>query len=562
MHATNFAPHRMLVIGLDGASFDLIQPWLRSGKLPNMARIMSGGGGGHLRSVLPVVSPAAWASFSTGVNPGKHGVFDFSQRVSGSYQLRVVTARDIRAPTIWRLLSEAGRRVAIINVPITYPAESVNGVMITGLGTPDSQMFTHPPELSRVLQSQGYRLNKTVLFHPGKEEAFLKDVYDITERVGQTALNVLKQERWDFFMVVFRDSDEMAHFFWKYMDVHHPGHNPQSHGAYRNAILEYYQLLDQWVGKLVEAMGHESNVIIMSDHGCGPLYKDVFLNDWLRQKGLQLASVGFNKHQGGLLGRLGITGANISRTLQQVGLASFERWLRQNLGDKKNLLPAHNRPVYPNVVDWSRTIAYSYGYHGQLFINVKGREPLGIINPEHYLEERARLEHILRAWTDPDDGLPVVSNLLTQEQAFRGPYAVLGADLIVTMRDLSYMTRLGYEFGRKAGQVFSSPSTHESGSHRMDGMLLFSGPDFNTCDSLPLHSIMDLGPTILHLLGLPRPEHMDGTVMIDEIRQELRQVSSVDYHWSDVSDGQDDNVLSREDENNLVERLKGLGYLN
>ena len=552
--------HRLLIIGLDGATLDLVDPWMRAGYLPTLSMLKQKGGAGHLRSVLPVLSPAAWASFTTGVNPGAHGVYDFAQRLPDSYRLRLTTAQDLRAPSLWRLLSDAGKRVAVVNVPMTWPPESVNGVMVTGLGTPDQKTFTYPVELGNRLLARGYRVNKTVSYRPGAEKAFLKDTYDMTRRVANASQELLKQEPWDLFMLVFRDSDEMSHFFWKHMDSQHPAHNPKRDPVFSTALLEYYQYLDRLAGELIESAGPDVNVIVMSDHGAGPLYKDVFLNEWLRQQGLLVVDSERLKQVGGNLGRLGLTRSNISSSLQRIGLASFERKLRLALGEKINVLPKNKRAIFPDAIDWRQTRAYSFGYHGQIFLNVRGREPYGIVEPgTEYTHLRGEITELLRKWVDPEDGKPVVSDIIVQEMAFQGPYAEAGADLTVIMRDLAYITRQGYEFADRPGQILSPPSTYESGSHRLDGMLFVAGPDWLTSGDLPIHSIIDLAPTILHLLGLPVAEHMEGSVLT-KLLVPTRQVYTKS-HYDGASVKKNNEGLTAEEEREITERLRNLGYL-
>lgn len=559
---------RVLVIGWDGATLDLADPWIKAGLLPTLAGLRKSGSSGRLRSVLPVLSPSAWVSFATAVNPGCHGIFDFAQRAPDSYGLRLVTARDVKAPTLWRQLSDAGKRVIVVNVPMTYPAEPVNGIMVTGLGTPERQVFTYPPELSQTLRSKGYRVNKTVFYRPGAEAAFLKDTYDFTQRVADTALDLLSHEPWDFAMVVFRDTDEMSHFFWKHMDPSHPAHNPGTDAPFHNALLEYYQYLDRLTGQLIETVGTDVDVIIMSDHGMGPLYKDVYLNEWLKQQGWLAARVDLTKAQGGLLGRLGLTTSNISSLLQRAGLAAFERRLRAMLGNSAKLLPASNRAKFPDAIDWSRTSAYSYGYHGQIYLNVKGREPGGTVAPGgDYDKLRTAVTEALKRLVDPDDQLPVVTDIIPQEVAFTGPHSDAGPDLVIIMRDLAYITRHGFEFAGKHGSVFSRPASYETGGHRLYGMVFFHGPSFVNGAIVDGCSIMDVAPTILDLMGVAVPDNLDGKV--------LRSVFPHPYHYATqpetTSDGSasrqapetasSSEVLSEEEEQELSERLRNLGYL-
>lgn len=552
---------RVMVIGLDGATLDLAEPWLKAGQLPHLARLSQQGGYGPLRSVWPVLSPSAWASFATGVNPGRHGIFDFVQRAPESYALRLVTARDLRAPTLWRLLSEAGKRVAVINVPMTYPPEPVNGVMITGLGTPDQQVFTHPPELSQTLRARGYRVNKDVFYRPGREAAFLKEVYALTDHVAETALDILQREAWDFFMVVFRDTDELAHFFWKHMDAAHPAHQPQTDPPWSRTLLEYYQYLDRWVGKLMETAGPEVDIIIMSDHGMGPLYKDVYLNEWLRQKGW-LNTLASTPSSADWLGKIGLTRSNISRALQTVGLARFERSLRRAVGESAKFLPANNRLSFPEAIDWRNTQACSYGYHGQIFLNVLGREPQGVVEPlTTYPKLVSEIEQALMEIQDPDDGRPIVSRIIPQSEAFHGPYATWGPDLVVVMRGMSYITRQGYEFSAGANSFFSSPNTHESGSHRIDGLFFVAGPSFRASGKLRQFSILDLAPTIMYLMGYSVAQNMDGIPMVEVINERENQLKDLSYVYGGTANDGGQGQLNEEEEKELTERLKNLGYL-
>ncbi len=317
--------NRVLVIGYDGATWDLAEIWASAGKLPALASLMQRGGWGPLRSVIPVLSPAAWASFATGVHPGRHGVFDFVQRRQDDYHLRLVTANDLKYPTFWSLAGQAGKRVAVINVPLTYPAIPVNGIMITGLGTPEGRPFTHPPELGAEIKKRGYRVNRIEFYQPGREEAFLRDVYEMTDRLADVALDLFCREPWDLFVVVFRDLDEVSHYFWKHMDTSHPQHNPVTDSPYADVIERFYRHLDDQLARFIEAAGADVDIILVSDHGFGPLYKDVYLNEWLRQEGL-LTTTAPARARSPLqqaMVRAGLTRQRISRQLQSIGLAAF-----------------------------------------------------------------------------------------------------------------------------------------------------------------------------------------------------------------------------------------------
>lgn len=554
---------RVLVIGLDGATLDLVVPWAKAGKLPVLSRLMQEGNYARLRSVLPVLSSAAWASFMTGMNPGKHGIFDFVRRGPGSYHLRPVTRAHIAAPSLWKILGEQGRRVGVINVPMTYPPESVNGCLISGLGTPDYKPFTYPPDLGPRLLQQGYRVNRRVYEHgPGQEETYLQETYEISERLSGTALDLLARETWDFFMVVYRGTDEMAHAFWHHLDDSHPAHNPEHSAPYRHAILEYYQQVDQYVGQLLDVAGPDTTVFIMSDHGTGPLYKDVYLNEWLRQKGYLVPAQQGTSRGRRLLARVGLTRDTVSRLLRGLGLGRLERGIKDVLGDRIEWLPRNRRGSLDDTVDWSRTRAYSLGYHGQIYINLQGREPGGIVPPAAYEALCDEIERSLRALVDPEDGKVVISAIYRGDQVFHGPQMEYAPDLVVIMRDLAYITRHGHEFSAEGGVIMRQSTTHETGSHRLNGLLIAAGPAIQPLPGeQPEKSILDLAPTILHVLGCKVPENVDGEILRSWLIPSLASRPSDTFDMTDAGPSAAEDDLTEAEEKELVERLQQLGYL-
>lgn len=555
---------KVLVIGLDGGTLDLVLPWVEQGELPVLASLIETGQHGALKSVIPVLSSAAWASFMTGMNPGKHGLIDFVRREQNSYRLRLLNRTHMRGASLWQMLSEQSKRVIVVNVPMTYPPEEVNGLMVSGLGTPDFKPFTHPPHLGEQLRTRGYKVNKRVVFKPGNEDAFIQEAHQMADQATETALWLMSENEWDFFMLVYRDTDEMPHFFWRYMDSDHPEHDPAADSKYKNAILDYYKNLDRAIGKLVDAAGPGTTTLIISDHGMGPLYKDVHLNEWLRHEGYlethspQTQLQGTNRVFAGL----GLTRSNISTLLRRFRLGLLENKIKDYLGDRIEILPRTQRADFPEAIDWSRTRAYSFGYHGQIYINLAGREPEGIVNPgEEFDNICHQIKLGLKILVDPADGKSVVDEIFTRDEIFSGPCSEYAPDLTVVMRNLSYITRKGYEFGDQPGQIFSAPQTNESGSHRYLGMLIISGDQVVEDQSiLSSPVIYDLAPTILHLLGCPVDPEMDGRVLEDWISTNY-PVKTGNYLCMQENLAPKSQNLSDQDEKEVMERLKSLGYL-
>ncbi len=555
------ATHKVLIVGLDGGTFDLVKPWAEAGLLPNLKRLMDVGSATVLDSTIPPMSPSAWTSFMTGKNPGKHGIFDFTQRDYRNYRT-LITSRTHEA-TLWGILSHYDRRVCVMNVPQTYPPEKVNGVMVTGLGTPAHHNFTYPPEEADGLLAAGYQVNAPVGYAPGAEDAFLTSAFETSERQLEAALRYLEREQWDLFMLVLRHTDEVPHFFWRYMDPTHPAYEPAPE-RWQNAILESYQRSDAAIGKLIEAAEKDApvNVIVLSDHGFGPLYRDVYLNRWLEQAGFLVRrnNASLDGRLAQLMRRVGFTRSGVGPMLSRLGLGWLRAWLRQTLGARANLIPNDSRSHVSDMVDWERTKAYSMGYIGQIYINLKGRDPQGIVEPGAEYEQLCqRVAEQLRAWKHPVDGKPVVDQVILKHEILHGQHVPEAPDIFVLMRGLTYITRESYDWP-EGGELFTPPPTGENAAHRVEGMVVLAGPAFQKTTSAPV-SIVDLAPTILHLMGHPVPQDMDGRVLLDLLNGDRAATNTIETSEAITGLDTDHSGLTDEEEALVADRLRTLGYL-
>ncbi|MFQ5341774.1 MAG: alkaline phosphatase family protein [Anaerolineae bacterium] len=549
---------RVLVIGLDGGTLDVIRPWAEAGELPTFQRLLNEGTAGPLKSTIPTSSPAAWTSFMTGVNPGKHGTFDFLRRRPDGYDLQPVRNYLPGLGTMFAWASRHGRRVAVVNVPLTYPPEPVNGIMVAGLGAPDEADYTYPAGLSDTLRAMGYRVNSEAHYEPGLEDAFLREITTTTDKQAEVGLWLFKKEPWDFFTIVLRDLDAVFHSMWSLMDATHPAHDPERAALYGDAILNYHKLLDARIADFLDAVDDNTVVMIMSDHGSGPYYREVYLNVWLQQEGFQTLKQGARDAAGGvraLLRRGGVTRENLTARL---GWHNVNR-IKERLPDRVKALVPRSRPEAMDLVDWSQTRAYSFGLIGQIYINLRGREPQGIVEPgAEYEHVVADLVERLGELTDPETGKQVVDAVYRREELYHGPHAHQAPDLCLVMRDLSYTTHLGTEFTRET--VFGPPINHESGNHRPYGMLMAWGPGIRRRGSVSVAEIIDLAPTILHLLGVPVPEDMDGRVLT-ELLDEPAGPPADRVAREQVAKADNAAPLTAGEEAELMERLRNLGYL-
>lgn len=546
---------KLAIIGLDGATFDLILPWAESGDLPNFKRLMTDGAWGPLRSTIHPLSPQAWTTFATGKNAGKHGIFDFLVKCPGTYRFALTHGGYRREPTLWHLLSRAGKRVIAINVPFTYPPEPVNGVMISGFDAPRAdKTLSYPPDAyAQVLASIGsYYLHE--MYPVGYRMCEYEEVLrrEIENRVQVTRYFVKRYE-WDFYMIVIMATDLVQHLFWAELE------DPLS--PFAHLIKRVYQMVDAAIEELETLLGDDVTLLVISDHGAGPIRRSIYLNEWLRTNGW----LAYDERITRAGKRVISTGMDaVRKAMKRYLPRQIKDWLKQGLPGVRNRAESWIRT---SDIDWGRTRAFSGGQFGNIYLNVCGREPQGIVCPGY--EQNRLLDEITAAlleMCDPDTGEPIVEAVHRREELYSGPYLDLAPDLVIQWRDYSFFTIS--EPSIMPGQIFAPPPAEDatefrhSGTHRLNGILLAYGPGICPGE-LTGANIVDLAPTILHALGLPVPEDMEGQILESMLHQRtpVKFVApSSTYHHNSS------NIIlsaySRDEENEVVERLRTLGYID
>jgi predicted AlkP superfamily phosphohydrolase/phosphomutase len=570
---------RVFIIGWDGATFDLIRPWVAEGKLPNVAKLMETGTHGPLRSTLPPWTFPAWNSFMTGKNPGKHGIFDFLRMRPGTYDLEFVNGGHRRAATFWQLLSTAGRSVVSISVPCTFPPERVNGVMISGFDVPGGGGPGSAVDARGIYPREFYdELTKNVGGHPvgaagvkdinaGRPDLAVELILTAIERKAATAKYLITHRPWDCFMILFGESDGSGHQFWKYCDPHSPLFTEQPAGM-RDSILRVYQALDRQIGEMRALLPPDTNVLMMSDHGFGGVSDWViYPNCWLHEKGLL-------RMRGRLRNRL-------SRSLDD-----FKFWVLSTLPPKvKRFLfrlggrnvGRFESSVRYGMIDWTQTQVYfdENPYYPSLRVNLKGRQPRGTVEPgQPYEDLRSRVIQELESWRHPQTGDPIVEKAYRREEVYSGPCLDEAPDIVVKWalhQGYSYAFKISSKSRSRAWiervdphhpenlQYFSS----KSGTHRDYGIFLAQGPAISTGATPQSAQMTDLAPTILHLLNVPVPEDMDGRVLeeilTNAFRTPVQRTSGTGTVVPAAAEHRDG--YSAEDEEKVNERLKALGYV-
>ncbi len=559
---------RILILGLDGASWNVIDAL--ADRLPTLRRLWERGVRAPLNSTTPPMTLPAWSSFLTGTNPGKHGIFDFTRRVPGTYGLEFLNATHRRVPTLHRILSERGRRVASIAVPTTYPPEPLNGVAISGFDSPIATgiepLHCHPRALHDELVGRFGRLAFADFqegdigpgWHVRAHASLLREI----ARKEAICAHLLDRERWDAFMVVFGESDTVSHHFWMFHDPASPRFRP----GMEDALAQVYVRLDAAVGVLAR---RADVVCVVSDHGFGGAGERVlYLNRYLEQTGWLRTrhSSAFGARPGGsaTTARAGL-GARIGDRARAAAMRlPLERVVRRVPGAWLGRVEAAAR--YADI-DFAGTRAWSdeLNYAATVHLNVRGRDPLGTLDDVD-AATRALTRDLLE-WRIEGD--PVVSRVHRREEIAHGPCLESAPDLVLELAlQGGYSATLLPSARAAPGQTWRqlAPAEHVggkgkgmNGSHRQHGVLLLAGAGVRSGVTTNAEMV-DPMPTLLHLLGEPIPEHVDGQVLIEAL-EEPGVASQVDSRVAWRSGLPPQRAHSAGDQDQVQRRLERLGYL-
>ena len=533
---------KLLIIGLDGATFDVLDPLMAAGRMPALAEFVKNGAAGVLQSTKPPITPAAWTTFMTGKGPGRHGIVDFEKYDVTSHKLTFNSTFEIREKTLWEILSEKGLRVGSINVPMTYPPRPVNGFMISGFETPTIEAeFTWPRELKRdilrEIPNYSYRTNWKRRAFGGV--ALLRENLDyicasfeqgwrLTEYCGE-------RYGWDVLMVVFKLVDNLQHKAWKYLDPRYRKRYPEQ----AELAARCFERLDEVLGKLFAyARRRDAAVLIMSDHGHGSL-------DGKAQPNLLLRNWGYLAlHQ------------PWERAAQRV-----EHWVHRLTKGKVTRFQQADRGIEKELaIDWSRTRAcvMHAGIYGFLYINLKGRGPVGIVEPRDYEALRDEIAEKLRRVETRDPWgrtIRVFPDVYKCEELYNCPREERSdlPDLLLSPQPgLAVVRKIR---GRRTVRWCSE--SRLEGTHRAEGVLALGGPHVRAGIRIE-GDIVDVTPTALALLGLRVPGDMEGRVLSDafDVAPTVEREPPVRRESEAHAP-----VYSAEDERVLQRRLSDLGYL-
>ena len=545
----------VLVIGLDGGTFNLIKPFIQQGFLTNIHKLMSHGTTRVLKSTIPPVSPPAWTSFLTGINPGGHSIFQFVEMDVKDYSFtrnRLINSTLYSGKTFIDSISNHGLKVGIVKIPFTYPPWPVNGIMIAGEPSPDwKKAHTYPPELA---QNIG-RVNKgsaTDFLRYNTQELLAHLKFDCHVRT-QLTRDLMKTGHYDFFMMVHNVTDAAIHRFWKFTDTTCPNYKGRFK-KHEHLIREVYQAVDDSVGQILNDVDDDTTVFLMSDHGATrkPLYF-FHINAWLRENGY-LKIRNSNSGAQNLFKFLAWMKGNIPPLLRQVIMrilkSHFQRWLSKFETRATNF-------------QWDETKAYAVNLYtciDGIAINLKGRQEQGIVEPGATAEKMCcDLKAQLLEVKDPRTNTRIIKNVFSRHEVFIGPYAQKMPELI-----LEYAP--DYRSGKQTNPPLVSdvPKTDfdfQSGDHDPEGIFIATGTHIKPNCQLSPATIQDMAPTLLYAMGLPVPDNMDGQVMTDIFDEAFVRQHPVHSVAQNKERNHLELSLSQTDEDEMIKQLKGLGYM-
>ncbi len=451
---------RLLVVGLDSASsrflFDICLP-----VMPNLRRLLPAAWRGPLRTTDPPISLPAWAVMFTGVDPGTLGMYGFRHRLDHSYTQSYGPASDsLPVPTLWKLLSDRGRRVAVVGMPPGFPPPAVNGLYVSDFLTPPgAREWTYPPELAREIESRFGRYTFDVTFRAQERERLFENIVEMTQARFAVAEALYSRERWDVFAIHEVGTDRLHHAYTKYFDPTHPGYVPGN--PFEHVLLDYYRVIDQSLGRLISLADRSTRIVIVSDHGSMPMAGCFCINQWLAENGYLV--------------------------------------LRET--------PPAGTPLERAAVDWGATRVWGAGgYYSRIFFNIKGRDPQGTVDARALPALKRKLIEDLNRVRTPD-GRPMATRIFEPGEVYR---MVRGdpPDLMVYLDELRW--RSAGTLGYPSLYLRENDTGPDDAVHHPEGVFLYYDPNAREGGVLPAQEILDVTPTLLTALGEPVPDHIQG----------------------------------------------------
>ena len=563
------AAPKTIIIGLDGGTFTVLKPFMDTGHMPRLKQIADSGIRGELETTVPPLTGPAWASFQTGLNPGRHGLYDFLVMDARTGRESPINHSLIKGRSFWEYASDAGSSCLIMNVPVTYPPTPIKGALITDFLTPSGKRdFMHPVELVEEIEKKfgPYPINMHMpAFSPNlsdaNTEAFLDELNEVMAYKFDVAHYLYDKYGSDLLVLHVFETDRLQHELWHYFDKTHLQFTREKNEKFYGKIVRFYEHVDSQIARLIDHVGSDSNVIIVSDHGFGPSNWLVDINAVFLNAGLITIKKDLLPQLRYLLWKCGITFELAFHLFVKPALKYFWKFYKDTAYDEFLKFSTKNTVkvlLNEQDIDWQQTKAVGKYFNGAIFVNRKGVLPQGWLEDEAEIEAvRREIEKVLAGLCNPETGELVGGELIPGKQAFSGEFAYLCPDFTYLPNDNGYRagTMMGFCSNKPVLRNFIQP-----GNHTRLGVLMASGPAFATGKKITGARFMDIGPTTLHIMGHKVPGGLDGRVLTELFTEGFALSRPVEY-LETCETSRQDNTYSDDDQQNVVEKLKGLGYL-
>lgn len=498
---------KMLVIGLDGACWDLIGEWIEKCELPNIKRLKDKGCWGPMQSCIPPITCPAWHCYATGKNPGKLGVFWWEHLDLENRRVITPNSNSFKSRKLWDYLNDAGYKTGIIGMPTTYPPKRVNGFTIAGGPDCGRSSYTYPKEIEAWLKQQfDYKTQPSIsVMDRDKRDIAVEEVHNLIATNFEVAKALIEKNPVDFLHVTsFHINGPLQHFFYD-----------------GEPTRKAWRLIDEKIGELAQNFDY---LIIMSDHGTSPMIKNFFINAWLEKEGYLVRNRTFYD----FLFKFGFSSDRVSRLLAKFHLTQFLRRFKiiqsiaRQIPDQLGDLGDHAGEGTFSRVNWQKTRVIG-SPQGPLYINKEIVE-----NQDECERLRAELINKLEGLKDPETNKKVIQKVYKREEIYHGSYVRQAPDLIALDAD-EYHNRGGI------GKANILEKSDWQGNNARYGLFLFAGPDIQHGQRIDDVTIFDLAPTILHLMNVRIPDDMDGRV-IKEIFMEDSELAKREVTYQKVTD--------------------------
>lgn len=522
--------NRIIVIGLDSADPDLVWRWSQEGRLPFLRSVMDSGVWTRLISTRGIFPDSPWPSFNTGTSPAKHGWYNYLQLQRGTTEIIRENARSCRYLPFWWLLRNAGKKVAVFDVPKTYPIAGIDGIQVAVWGEhyPLMKQSSLPPALVEDLNARfGTYRHPREIINPRRvaQEVRIHNIVtaNIEKRIEVTRF-LMEQEEWDLFITAFSESHYAGHQFFHHCDTSHWAHDQQKAVRLGDTLPQTYVALDAALAALLQGVSESTTVFIVSVHGIETNYSANHLMPTVLEKlGFQVPAASTN-------GGAGLTRVmGMTRAFRDLIPPSIRGFINDHVVPQSFHDSTHSQQ-FSNSIDWQRTRAFflpSDHFTGFISVNVQGREPWGVVHPGvEYAEVCSQLCYELKRLVNPATGRPAVHDVLAIDRVYEGENLFSLPDVVIQWAKDAPIKQLHHPtFGLVSDETF----VLRRAQHADEGFLLATGTHINRAAALTGTSTMDLAPTILYLMGQTVPHDMDGKVLLELIDEDFKKENAVRY---------------------------------